>query len=80
MIVDFVISGFLAGLDALFSLFPTIAFFNNGPLYTRLPAAMGQVFPLSFLIGTVLICLAIRIALSGWDVAIFVYHQFWGSN
>lgn len=80
MITDFIITAFLAGIDALVSLFPTVTFLTNVNMGVKLPADINRIIPLNFILATALICLGIRLALDGWDAVVWVYHQFWGSS
>lgn len=41
---------------------------------------MGEYFPVTVLLVCVSLVLAARLILLTWNIALFVFHQFWGSR
>jgi len=82
MITDAIVSAFLAAVAALFSLLPSITLPDITPdmqlfQYAR---AFGNIVPLNDLFICVGISIGLHLLFNAWDLALFVYHQFWGSN
>lgn len=83
MITEFIINGFFAGLNALFSLMPD--FILPEPSVGMLDLAsyatiLDDVFPISTLVNLAIAAMLVRTIIFGWDAIVFVYHQFWGGN
>lgn len=85
MITDAVIAFFLRAFTALVSALPPIPI--DLPALVGMGASVGDAtaradgyFPIVFTLTCVGVVLAVRIALFAWRTAIFIYHQFWGSN
>lgn len=82
MITGAVVGALLACLDALLSLMPTFSLPDSEAYHGHLSWVydVGQLLPVQVVMSMLLIALAVELALRLWDVAVFVYHQFWGSN
>jgi len=81
MITGAIVSAILAALDAIFSLLPSWtpnvptqgAGFHNVIL-------VNQVIPMYAMVQALLAYIALLLLLRVWDFAVFVFHQFWGSD
>lgn len=83
MITDAIVSAFLGCIAALFGLMPNIsipAADEGGTTWIRYAYAFDGIFPLSFMMVLVGVSLAIHAILNIWDIALFIFHQFWGAS
>lgn len=85
MIVDFIVTAFLAGLDAVLGLLPVVAIPAVAALgfaadFAGIVSGVHRVVPLGdvlVLLGLAVVCM---VAMGVWDVSVFIYHQFWGAS
>ena len=82
MITDLILNAFLACIDALVSLLPTI---NLPPLIpfdliAQFSYSMNRVTPLGTVLQLMFVAIGIRLALQGWEFIQWIYHQFWGAS
>lgn len=84
MITDAIVSAFLGALEALLSLLP-----DTGPVVvsgasttavTGWAGAANSWVPVTLIVGVLGMLIAVELALVLWDLIVFVYHQFWGSD
>lgn len=82
MITEWIITVFLASIDALFSLFPsfTVPTFDSPTGAFAKIGTLNKLFPVTTLILCILAAVTIMVALYLWDAILFIYHQFWGSS
>lgn len=82
MITDLIVTAFLAGLDAVFSLLPSfdVSYVDSGFRVGTLVGKMNQVVPILLILTLAAVAVGIRIILNIFDVGMFVYHQFWGAS
>jgi hypothetical protein len=83
MITDFVVSSFLAAFAALFGLIPAVGSAPSHGAFDGVAqqvVAFNDIFPLVTLLEVLGIILALEVAIYLWDLILFVYHQFWGSD
>ena len=81
MITKWIIDAFMACLDALISLLPSwsppsIDSFS----FVSIIYNANRVFPVITALLILGLIIALRLAMNLWDHAVFVYHQFWGSD
>lgn len=81
MLINALVTAVLACVDALVSLFPSFSFtLPNDDIVISFIAGANRLMPLATalaLIGTVL---TLRLAMFGWDIVVWIFHQFWGSD
>lgn len=82
MITDLIVRAILSAVSAVFTLIPDFT-----PPEITLPSIIGgwtnefgRILALDYLIALVLISLAIAAFVLLMDLALFVYHQFWGAS
>lgn len=81
VIVDLIVSALLAGLDALTSLLPTVTIPVGSQVHVgSLAVELGRVVPVAQIILGLSACIGLRLVMYGWDLVVWVYHQFWGSG
>lgn len=81
MIIDLIVSAFLALIDGLVSLFPSFTMPDELILTALTPVLqLNPFFPVVTLFTTLIAAMVIELALRGWDLTVWVYHQFWGSE
>lgn len=81
MITNLIVTAFLAGLDAVLSLFPIVAFPTDvGMSIGNTVGEINLIFPLKLVMQLFVASIAVRIALNTFDMGVWVYHQFWGSD
>lgn len=82
MIIHAIVLAVLGCIDALVSLFPgwdmSVVATNNGVISEA--GAMENLFPVSQLLLAISLMLAVKLGISVWGLAIWTYHQFWGSE
>lgn len=82
MITDLIVTAMLGCLDAVFGLFPAFTMPDSGTYTGAL--SWGLAFDGIFPVRTLFVCVAaafgIELVLRLWDLTVFVYHQFWGSD
>lgn len=84
MIIGLIVTAVLAGLDALVSLFPTIDISGlggagyDGTIHQI--ASIASILPLLTIVEAAGLVMAVVLALYAWDLIVWIYHQFWGSN
>jgi hypothetical protein len=82
VITDALIGTFLTLLDALVSLFPSW----TPPVLSASTGAVAAVqqasaiFPVASMVQALVACLLLLVLLQGWDLVVWVFHQFWGSD
>lgn len=86
MITDAVVQSFLAAVSALLTLVPafTLPDFLAGEGAANTVAqgwrAANGVLPVYTIAQTLTAYLLVLLGLRLWDVAVWVFHQFWGSS
>lgn len=86
MISDLIITAFLGGLNALLSLMPDYelpispTLIADGRSLWSNAVSLNSVVPLGTITKVIFAALTLRLLLILWDLIVFVYHQFWGSN
>lgn len=83
MITDFVLNAIFGGISALLSLAPEASLpptSSGGGWEIGLVHNLNNIIPIGTMASCLLALLALRIAMQGWDIAVFVYHQFWGTD
>lgn len=84
MITDLIISTFLACIDAILSLIPNVSLPVPTPGATANIASvsfsMARIIPIITMMELAGVAIGIRLALQGYELALYIYHQFWGSN
>lgn len=84
MITDALVSAILGALSALVGLFPSTGTVTLGQgtttTITSWVGAANSFIPLQALITVIGALLALQLALYLWDLAVWVYHQVWGSD
>lgn len=82
MITDIIISAFVAGIGALLDLLPTWTIPTIPVTSAPITAAeqLSRVFPVMSVVVVLLLILGLKVLLGAFDVAVWVYHQFWGSS
>lgn len=82
MITDAFFGAIFGSLNALLGLIPAIglppADDQTGVIVWA--GALSLVFPLAHLAIAMGSVIATRIGLQVWDLTVFIYHQFWGSD
>lgn len=88
MITDAIANAFFGALGALFTLIPdtgVLAGFTSEQ--TDNGYALGNAFglldasvPIATLVAAAAMLLLLEIALQGWDLIVWIFHQFWGSD
>jgi hypothetical protein len=85
VIIDAIVTAFLAALDALLSLIPDLIaddYDDNGAFSNNvffLTSQITRVFPLGFFVVGMVMFLTVTLGLALWDLTLWVYHQLWGS-
>ena len=83
MITDAFLDAVFTGLNALLSLVPSFTFPTPGTGYAtelHLVFAIKQIFPIELSVSLFVAYLTMHLLLLGWDLLVFVYHQFWGGD
>ena len=83
MITDFIIGAFVSGIGALLDLVPVISIPSPGENFASFTGVIGganKVFPVFWAMGGITAIVVLKIALNVWDLIVWVYHQFWGSD
>ena len=84
MITDAVVHAVLGALSALLTLLPA-----TGPLtlgsgvdttVMGWAGAANSFVPFATVLQVLVLLVGLQLVLMGWDVAVWVYHQIWGSN
>jgi hypothetical protein len=85
MVTGAIITVLFTGLRAVMGLVPSWGVvanpfesvsFSLGGMF----GSMNAYFPVSVLLGCLVLLLSLKVFLLGWRVVVFIYHQFWGSN
>jgi hypothetical protein len=84
MVTDAIIQAFLGVLASIVTLIPggaSLDFANNLDITVLGWVKAGNGFlPVSVALTCLVGLLALQLALSGWDLAVWIYHQVWGSD
>lgn len=85
MITDAIINALLGGINALLSLLPSYELPDGrdsefGYQLGALVSQADHIFPLATITKIIGLAFALRILMASWDLIVFIYHQFWGSN
>jgi hypothetical protein len=81
MITDLVVTALLAALTALTSLLPPVPVpVASSTRFGELGYTLNQFLPIVQIATAALACLAVYAAMNLWNLGVWVYHQFWGSN
>lgn len=82
MITDFILSAIFSGINALLSLAPamTLPTMNDQSSFFGIVKEADGIIPIFEIAIGLTAVLAVRIGLQGWDLIVFVYHQFWGGD
>ena len=84
MITDAIVHALLGALSALLTLFPA-----TGPLtlgsgvstsVMGWAGAANSFLPFSVIVQVLVLLVGLQLVLVAWDVAVWVYHQVWGSD
>lgn len=81
MIVDWIVTALLASIDAILGLFPTWTWPTRA--LTSSLEFVGQanrVVPVATAAAMCGIYLAVKAGFAVFDLALWIYHQFWGSS
>lgn len=83
MITEFLLNGIFGGINALLGLMPDYVLPENtdGDKYSigSYAAYANSVFPLATLVQITGLAIGLRALLQGWELIVWIYHQFWGS-
>jgi hypothetical protein len=82
VITEFLLVGFLAGLDAVLSLLPTFDMPEPNTYLSgfRFITKANEVVPVVTLTVCIVALFAVELAMRAWDLVVWIYHQFWGSE
>lgn len=83
MITDFILDAIFAGINALLTLMPSLSISQPPSAFQAILGdiqGVNRIIPIAAIAGVIGAGLATRIALTGWDFLLLVYHQFWGSE
>lgn len=81
MITKLIVDMFMACLDALISLLPSWSPPIFDPFsFISIAFNANRVFPVATALLLLAAIIVLRLAMNLWDHAVFVYHQFWGSD
>ena len=85
MITDAVVTFVLGLLTSTLDLVPAFSFpdaaaAGAGTKVAGIVAPIGAIIPLGTMAAAIGAGIAFSLALSGWRVVLFIYHQFWGSS
>lgn len=83
MIVDAVVSWVVTGLTAILGLIPSVTLPGEGSSYSQVAGwaySANQVFPVGAAFAGLLTGIVVEAVIRGWDLTVFIYHQFWGSD
>lgn len=81
MITGAVITAVLACLDAVFSLVPGFSFTpgdTHGDI--AIVSELNGIIPIQTCVTLILLTFGLILIQRGWDLIVFVFHQFWGSD
>lgn len=80
-IISLIISAVVAAISALLSLFPSFSIPTQGAADVgQLAGTLNQFLPMTSIAGAALAVLGVKVAVYVWNLIVFVYHQFWGSD
>lgn len=84
MIIKILVDAMLAAINALFSLIPgqesgTLSVGDFDSVTSLIWNANG-IIPISAIVFSMTAIFGLKIAMVVYDLAIYVYHQFWGSD
>lgn len=83
MIIDWILTAISAGINALISLGPSITIPTwdaTNTNATTIVMTLNGIIPIYALMVSFFAILAVQLLLQIWDLIVFVYHQFWGSD
>lgn len=83
MITEFIINAFLAGVDAILSLIPDFTNYtepSDGFSVGSIVGNFNQIFPIILVMQLALFAIGIRLLFNAFDLAVWIYHQFWGAS
>lgn len=83
MITTFIMNLFFGCLNALLSLTPSYSLPTfSSPIgdLGGYASQLSAVLPLDTIALIAISGIVLKIIMSGWDLLVFGYHQFWGSN
>lgn len=83
MIIGLIVLALLALVDGLVSFLPDVdlpdTFGETNP-WLNAVLGMNAIIPVVALVKVIALALAVEVALRLWDLAVFVFHQFWGAS
>lgn len=84
MITDLIIQAFMSGIGTLLGFLPETGPGDIDAQASASAVAFGTTangfFPVHTIVVVLLALLALEIALLTWDLIVWIYHQFWGSD
>ena len=84
MITDALVHALLGALSALLTLFPSTGNVTLGSgvdtTVMGWAGAANSFIPFTAVLQVLVLLLGLQLVLVGWDVAVWVYHQVWGSD
>ena len=83
MITNLIVTAFLAGLDAITSLLPRFTLYNGDTSGFTVGTAVGHfntIFPIKLALSVALFAVGVRLLFQFFDLAVWIYHQFWGAS
>lgn len=81
MITDAIFGALFAGLDALLTLLPSWSFPSSVDVgIADFAANLNNVVPIQTAMTVVGAGVALVLGLRLWDLSVFIFHQFWGSD
>ncbi len=84
MITDAVVHALLGALSALLTLLPSTGNVTLGSgvdtTVMGWAGAANSFVPFSAVVQVLVLLLGLQLVLMAWDVAVWVYHQVWGSD
>lgn len=81
MITNAIVSAVLASIDALVTLLPVFTWpvrVVSGVFLFM--AQANRVVPIVVAAAMLAVFLVLKLAMNGWEFALFIYHQVWGSS
>lgn len=83
MITKILVTAFLASLNALLTLLPSWTLpdmDDGGQIVGTYVYFINFIFPVVTILTVITASFALRGIMSGWDLIVWVYHQFWGGD
>jgi len=85
MVTGAIVTVLFTGVRAVMGLVPSWApvtnpFTSVSFSFGGMLGSMNGYFPISVLLGCLVLLLSLKVFLLGWRVVLFIYHQFWGAD